>query len=286
VKKLDISGEKYGLLTAIAHVESEGKDTKWKFKCDCGNVVIKHLGNVRNGHTKSCGCLKHKKKDVVDLTGKRFGRLVVDSFDCYIDKGYKWNCTCDCGKATSVIHYSLIRGSTKSCGCLSSEKARDRNYKGRDNYTYEYNSWRNMKSRCTNRNNIGYKDYGGRGITICDRWIDSFDNFLCDMGERPEPKEKYSIDRIDVNGNYEPSNCRWATINVQNHNRRITAESGYRGVFKNRDKWFAKIYVNNDYIFSESRETPEEAAMDYNKMAIEIHGNNAALNIIKEDKCD
>lgn len=115
--------------------------------------------------------------------------------------------------------------------------------------TPEHSVWKSMKSRCLNKNNNEYWRYGGRGITVCDRWVNSLPNFVNDMGKRPEG---YSIDRIDPDGNYEPSNCRWASAAQQNRNYRLVPrnKSGYHGVRKSRNgkRWLARIMVNNKSI--------------------------------------
>ncbi len=120
---------------------------------------------------------------------------------------------------------------------------------GKANPSREYRSWNMMKNRCLCENHDSYPDYGGRGITICERWKNSFVNFLQDMGPRPQGS---SLDRIDVNGNYEPGNCRWATPQQQGRNTRIhcTNTSGVKGLSwsKERNKWEVKIYLNNKTI--------------------------------------
>lgn len=157
-----------------------------------------------------------------DLTGERFGRLTVVKKS---DKKYKgdahqfWFCHCDCGKEKEIYDRSLITGSTKSCGCLGREISSingSGNRKHGMSFSPEYYSWNHMMMRCTNKNHHAWKDYGGRGITVCERWK-SFENFYEDMGERPIGK---SIDRIDNDGNYEPKNCKWSTQKEQVGNRR------------------------------------------------------------------
>jgi hypothetical protein len=130
-------------------------------------------------------------------------------------------CQCDCGKEVKIRLKHLKSGHTKSCGCLRDEKRIETHTthgEGNKKRTVEYKCWIGMKQRCYNPNNKFYYNYGGRGIIICDRWINSYENFLKDMGRKPD--RSYSIDRINNNGNYEPSNCRWATSFQQIHNRR------------------------------------------------------------------
>jgi len=156
-------------------------------------------------------------RKALELTGKKFGRLMV------IERSHKgkhgeinWLCLCDCGNHTKVRAANLINETTKSCGCYHKEKVSTHNMTG----VPTFKSWESMKQRCTNQNSPDYFKYGGRGITICDRWLNSFDSFYEDMGLRPKGT---TLDRIDNDGNYEPDNCRWATAIEQLSNRRNTA---------------------------------------------------------------
>jgi hypothetical protein len=147
----------------------------------------------------------------------RFGRLIVVSAAERGKRGLmRWNCLCACGASYAVYDFALKSG-TQSCGCLRAVSNKSRAKHGMKN-TPEYHSWTGMIGRCYNRNNGKYSDYGGRGITVCDQWRTSFEQFFADMGPRPSPQ--HSIDRIDNDGNYEPSNCRWATVAQQCRNRR------------------------------------------------------------------
>src|SRR5215210_7372804 len=158
---------------------------------------------------------------LVDLAGERFGRLIViERVQNFKSRGAKWLCKCDCGRTTEVLSSSLrhLKRGTKSCGCLIGVNLVTMVYvKHGLRYTPEYKVWNNMHTRCRNPKFRYFKDYGGRGITVCERWK-RLENFYADMGPRPTPT--HSIDRIDVNGNYEPSNCRWATPTQQVLNRR------------------------------------------------------------------
>lgn len=167
----------------------------------------------------------------IDITGKVFGRLTVLLYShtrghCY------WNCQCECGNLTVVNSRDLRNGHTKSCGCLSSEVTACRNtthgHHRRDKTTKTYRAWKNMKDRCSNPKNPRYARYGGRRITVCNRWQNSYENFFADIGEAPSPE--YSIDRIDNDGHYScgkceqcvdsgwPTNLRWSTNKEQRRN--------------------------------------------------------------------
>lgn len=160
-----------------------------------------------------------------DLKGKRFHSLVVvDRCNIKSPSGkVQWVCECDCGACLNVVTQNLINGNTKTCGCGKVERARQQGLKNRKHgltKTIEYKTWVNMKGRCLNPKYENYPNYGGRGIRVCNRWLNSFELFLKDMGPRPSPA--HSIDRKDPDGDYEPDNCRWATIEEQCNNKRAS----------------------------------------------------------------
>jgi hypothetical protein len=158
----------------------------------------------------------------INLTGQRLGRLLVlERTAPHPDRTVHWVCLCECGNTTTVGGGQLRRGHTRSCGCLARELSRVREvthgHSRERNPTPEYLSWKAMNARCNNPNSPDFPNYGGRGITVCARW-DSFENFLADMGQRPEGK---TLDRYpNMNGNYEPGNCWWSTPKEQANNRR------------------------------------------------------------------
>lgn len=151
------------------------------------------------------------------------GRLTVISKEPSNNhKKSMWSCRCECGNMTRVTGSRLTEGNKtviRSCGCVIVEKIRLRNYRHGLRHSKVYNAWRNMKRRCYSTVDSHYHSYGGRGITVCGRWLESFENFLQDMGI---PEKCLSLDRVDTNGNYSKENCRWATNKQQATNKRNT----------------------------------------------------------------
>lgn len=168
----------------------------------------------------------------IDLTGKQFGDWKVVG-PWFLKKGNTyWHCECKCGTAKPVSYANLVSGRTAGCSLHLSTH-------GKTN-SPEYKSWDGMKQRCWNTNDGKYPDYGGRGITICERWH-SFDAFFADMG--PKPSGKHSIDRIDNDGPYSPDNCRWADQNTQSRNRRSSVRLTHDGLTLTIAEWAERAGV-------------------------------------------
>lgn len=177
------------------------------------------------------------KSRTQDLTGKTFGRLTVLAFAGYRGKKAYWYCCCCCGKETIVAAHDLKRGHTAGCGCT---KGTDKRVHGRSK-TPEYVAWTNMLHRCQNPDDQDYHSYGGRGITVCHRWL-TFVNFYADIGDRPSPK--HTLERIDNGRDYSPENCRWATRAEQASNRRTSHRLTFQGKTLTAAQWSRLLGIN------------------------------------------
>ena len=192
-----------------------------------------------------------------------------------------------CGTEFKAIKYNISSGRQKSCGCYHIKKARESNTKHGFGYTRIYKIWGDFKNRVLNPKNKSYNDYGGRGITICDEWKNDFKSFY-DWAMSNGYSDELSIDRIDNDGNYEPSNCRWTTRTIQSRNQRIPKNntSGYKGVSfsKNSNLYRVRIFVNKKTINLGYFKTAVEGAIAYNNYIIENNLEGYVLNEIPDKK--
>ena len=267
----DETGKRYGRLLVTEYVgRSTGKTKHPRFLClcDCGKEVVVTGTNLRQNHTTSCGCLREEKKfaalrewrDTFEPTkevGKTYGRITVTGFAGWIqpdnapNRISTWSCSCSCGK--QVVKRVDALHDSSSCGCWFSEKiaasARTHGMTG----TPTYKSWLKMRERCYSDSYTEKEYYQDLGITVCDRWLESFENFFEDMGERPEGT---TLDRIDSNKGYSKDNCRWASGSIQSFNCRM---------FKNNSSGRTGVYICENGLY--------KAAIRYNGELITLGRN-------------
>lgn len=193
-----------------------------------------------------------KKLVLDDFVGKKFGRLTILSL-CEGKYQTELLCKCDCGSIKQFSNHQLTSGKVKSCGCYSRDVLLRRNFihgqSVRTKVTREYKAWAEMKHRCYDEKYYLYHRYGGRGIKVCERWLDSFENFYADMGERPS--NKHSLDRFPNNdGDYEPNNCRWATQKEQCRNQSKNVLITINGEAKCVSEWAGVYGISEKTIFN------------------------------------
>lgn len=222
----DLTGQRFGHLVALTYLSgSRTKKGRWICKCDCGKMHEVATNNLTRGKVKSCGCDYRRP---YDYSGQRFGKLLVVS-PCTNDNGRQgWLCKCDCGNETFIETGRLTAAlkypdnhkyTVNSCGCaLGGQPIHG------GSRTRLYSVWVHMKRRCYDKNDVNFRHYGARGIKMCDKWRNDFSAFQAwALSNGFDESLKWSdctIDRIDVNGNYEPNNCRWVDMHTQLLNRR------------------------------------------------------------------
>lgn len=241
IKLTDLTNQKFGKWTVIKfNHRDKNSNAYWLVRCDCGTEKTVIGDSLKNGRSKSCGC--QYIKSFLDITGKSFGRLIVIGLshrnknnDLY------WNVRCQCGTEKTVLGNSLKNGSIQSCGCLVKEKIKKLRYKHGMSRSATYLAWRGMKSRCLNPKHRAYHRYGRKGVIICDEWINSFESFYNDMGEKPKG---LTLDRINGNKGYFKENCRWATYKQQARNMKCNRIIEYKGERKTLAEYAEKFGLN------------------------------------------
>lgn len=223
----DVAGKKIHMLSVLGYAYSKNNKVYMNCKCDCGNDCVVSAILIRNGHTKSCGCLYkesivnfNKRSKTNDITGKKFGRLTaLNLVENEKNDGAYWLFECDCGNKVVRKGSEVKRGKTSSCGCLAKER-QQQNFKTHGFFgTRIYAIWVAMKNRCNNPNVEAYPNYGGRGITYDTKW-ETFEGFYEDMKDGYE--NHLTLERIDVDDNYYKENCTWITKSEQSQNKRNT----------------------------------------------------------------
>lgn len=258
----DYIGKRYGYLTVIGKSSNSKKPNAFDFKCDCGNIFSDSPSRIFDGHKKSCGKCnlnyhpqnpKFCEKKII--LGKKYNQLTALEF-VQKDNSSKWyvKCLCDCGNITLVLPYPLRTGGVKSCGCLKIKNSKNfgsmqplskGNFKDGRTKHYLYGTWQRMIDRCENPNTKHYDRYGGRGIKVCDEWHNfwKFVEWSDSVGGRPKG---FTIDRIDNDGNYEPSNCRWADWNTQTSNKSSNRFIEFNGKKQTIHQWALELGINEE----------------------------------------
>lgn len=290
---IDYTGFKTGKVIVLGfdswHIQPSGqRKSKWLCQCECGNKFVAMGSNLKKeGHTTSCGCekkqifVKHRAKVESGewipskIIGTKFGRLTVKAFTRWhlLNDGQKvsmWDCECDCGNHIEMRRSYLMTTEVPSCGCYKSEVISALQTKHGMYGTPTHKSWQKMKERCC-ADYYKEKDYyQSRNIEVCQEWLDSFEKFFKDMGERPEGT---SLDRIDCNLGYFKENCRWVDLTIQAYNRRMNSNntSGRTGVYQLKNgNWQAlisyykeKIVLAYDVSFEEACKAREKGELHY-----------------------
>lgn len=263
----DLSGQRFGKLVAVKraddHIAPNGdRKTMWLCKCDCGKECIIGASDLKSGHTKSCGCGKLEicsETHTKDIAGERFGRLVVIKRVGESKRGVVWECQCDCGNKKIANGADLRSGRTRSCGCLEKEVRVKIHTKHGLSKSRIWKVWNNVITRCYNEKNNQYKDYGGRGIRVCDEWLgehgfENFANWAYSTGFMEDAKfGECTIERIDVNGDYSPLNCCWATQEEQANNKRNNIFLTYGGKTQTIAQWSRELGMNYRTLYSRIR---------------------------------
>lgn len=257
----DLTGKRFNRWTVLERAEDyispKGyRVANWLCKCDCGTIKVVRGCLLTTNHSMSCGCYKEEvqRNKYIDLTGQRFGRLVVIKMHEHTYGKYgkiTWLCKCDCGN-TKVINGECLRdGGTRSCGCLHDELIVARNTKHGCTITGQkdrlYTVWASMKNRCNNPNSDFYYRYGGRGIKVCEEWKNDYAAFkewaYANGYDENADFMQCTIDRIDLDKGYSPENCRWTDIVSQANLRSNSHWITYKGKTQTLAQWARELGV-------------------------------------------
>ena len=273
---IDLTGRRFGRWTVVSRAASNSKHVRWNAVCDCGTRSAVIGNNMKRGISTACaGCRDKPKKNRPqkgsrsldsDLAGRRFGALTVIELIGRSGRQRLWMCRCDCGTTGPSTTYQLTHADPHACECGKPRRPSSASNTGRLDHGHsrnrrgspEYRVWQSMIQRCTNPARANYGRYGGRGISVCDRWR-RFVNFLADMGPRPDGT---TLDRVDSDGNYEPGNCRWATLAQQATNTRRTVLVAHNGETRCIAEWARIVGIKQSTVWNRIKAqgmTPHDA---------------------------
>lgn len=241
----DLTGQKFSRLLVLSrYLPNEKGHALFLCKCDCGKekvIAARHL----KGKTKSCGCYNN---EAADLTDNTYGNLTVLKFSRRDQRRRQWYiCLCGCGKEKELPSMDFKLGKIISCGCIKAQKFRERVTKHNESHTLLYYVWQGMLRRCDDEKNPGYKNYGGRGISVCDEWKEypTFAKWARSKGY----KKPLTIERLDNDGNYNPGNCKWATSQEQGFNKRNTVKIEIEGHTYNSKEFYTTYGIKPDVLY-------------------------------------
>lgn len=252
----DLAGQKFNMLTVKSFHEIRNNMSYWLCICDCGNEKILSVADLKR--TKSCGCVK--KMHFQDLSGYENEDIIVISFSERRKSRIYWNCECKHCKNIIQREATNIKKGLATCKCIHKKRIGASNSKPNRN-TEIYLKWCGMKSRCHNQNEKSFEYYGGRGIRVCKEWLDDFDSFY-DWSIKNGWQKGYSIERINVNGNYCPENCEWIQLLDQAKNKTNTIYAELNGERKRLLEWCEELGINPKTVYNRINQqgmTPEEA---------------------------
>lgn len=272
----DLTGQKFQYLTVIERTEnyvgSDGKiKVRWRCLCDCGKETIKYSRALKlTDKAVSCGCMAKKQESKYNLEGQTVGflKVIEKSTNKGRNRGFLWLCVCECGTEVFIETAMLVNNEKKSCGCKT--KAETSGTHGMYG-TPTYVSWNSMRERCTKEYHKSFERYKDKEIDP--EWLESFEAFYKDMGERPEGM---TLDRINNELGYNKENCRWATLSQQQQNKtpnKINKNKGLAGVYGSNGRFCARIRYNGQREYLGIFNTPEEANAAYNARGLQIFGD-------------
>lgn len=236
MNRISLVGNKYGklIVESLNEEKSNNGVLYWNCLCECGNEHIVSGSNLKNGHVTHCGCSRSRSHNFKDITGNKYGFLTVLGIKEKRGKSLYWLCQCDCGEVVVVNGNELKSGSTKSCGNhkIHKFKRKERVSKTLKRIRIE---WRSMINRCSEKYH-GRKHYFDKGIAVCEEWLNDFDKFKT-WALQNGYEDNLTLDRIDNNKNYEPSNCRWVTNKQQQNNKTVNVYVELNGITKTLKEW-------------------------------------------------